>query len=271
MVYPRPQFKEKYISLVDSLDIIADFNRRLSSCVATTIQEGYFLIVIGGDHGNAVGTWNGVAQSCSLPFGLIWIDAHMDAHTLETTPSGAWHGMPLAHLMGYGVAQLSELHRKQPILQPAHLCLIGTRSFEEGEKELLERLNVKIYFIDEVKKRGVKAVLKEAIAYISTRVTSYGVSLDVDVIDPSEAPGTGCFEPNGLAARDLIDSLILLREDRRLKAFELVEYNPYRDLEQKTAVLCREILEAVVPSYHFASGGIEQRIASGLPPERNPN
>ena len=250
MIYPHTRFREKNIPLSESLDVIADFNMRLSDHVREAMRKGCFPIVIGGDHSNALGTWNGVAhhlaQTDSAPFGLIWIDAHMDSHTTETTPSGAWHGMPLASLMGHGVVQLTELTRKQPVLLPQHLCLIGIRSFEEGEEELLKRLQVKIYYIDEVKRRGLKDVLQEAIAYVNTGTQGYGVSLDVDVVDPSEAPGTGCFEPNGLSARELISCLPLIGRDERLKAFELVEFNPHKDRDQLTFELCKEILASLL-------------------------
>ncbi len=250
MIYPHTRFREKNIPLPEALPLISDFNRRLSDRVSEAMEQDYFPVVIGGDHSNALGTWNGVAdfltKASLMPLGLIWIDAHMDSHTVETTPSGAWHGMPLASLMGYGIAELSELKRKSPVLQPEHLCLIGTRSFEEGEEELLKRLNVKIYYIDEVKERGLKEVLQEAIAYVNIGTCGYGVSLDVDVVDPSEAPGTGCFEPNGLSVRELLESLPLIGRDERLKAFELVEFNPHKDRNQMTFALCQEILASTL-------------------------
>jgi arginase len=248
MLYPFLTFKEKDVALGEALPLIIEFNSRLADCVCDTLGQSIFPVVIGGDHSNALGTWNGVAQSLSQTesFGLIWIDAHMDAHTLETTPSGAWHGMPLASLMGYGSVELSQLKRIQPVLKPEHLCLIGTRSFEEGEAELLKRLKVKIYYIEEVKQRGLDTVLKEALSYMHSRTKFYGVSLDVDVVDPSEAPGTGCFEPNGLSARELLSALPLIAQDEQLKAFELVEFNPHRDQNQKTFFLCQEILSTVL-------------------------
>jgi len=246
MLYPFTSFKEKEIPLPESLSLVADFNQRLSERVQTALQNHYFPVVIGGDHSNAIGTWNGVAKVSKEPFGLIWIDAYMDAHTLETTPSNAWHGMPLASLMGYGTPQLAALTRPKRILHPEHLCLIGIRSFEEGEAALLERLGVKIYYIEEVKERGLGVVLSEAIAYVNASAHGFGVSLDVDVVDPSEAPGTGCFVPNGLRAEMLLSALSLIRNDERLKAFELVEFNPHKDVNQITLQLCREILAAAL-------------------------
>ncbi len=247
-LYPAKRAKEELILLVDSLSLIHDFNARLADSVEKTLISQEFPIVIGGDHSVAVGTWNGAYQffkkQRSLPLGLIWIDAHMDAHTLETTPSGAWHGMPLAGLLGYGVDAMAKLKEQEPILLPEHLCLIGTRSFEEGEAELLKRLKVRIYMVEEVRERGFASVLKEAIDYVSSRTKVFGVSLDLDAIDPQEAPGVGSPADGGIAAQDLLRALPLLEEQEAFKVFELVEYNPHRDRLCKTADLCFEILKA---------------------------
>lgn len=268
-IYPKTRYREKNIPLSDTLGLIAEFNDRLANQVIDTMQQGHFPFVIGGDHSIAVGTWNGVGSFLShqsqKPLGLIWIDAHMDAHTPETTPSGAWHGMPLAALLGRGPKELSELKRSQPILLPSHVCLIGVRSFEEGEAKLLQDLNVRIYFIDEVKRRGLSSVLKEAMAYVTKDAAGYGVSLDIDVVDPEEAPGVGSPERGGLGKEELVQCLSLLASDPGLKAFEMVEFNPLLDVDRRTCELCRQIL------YHFAVGGKEQRMASGFPPERKPN
>ena len=139
------------------------------------------------------------------------------------------------------------------------------RSFEEGEAQLLKNLNVRIYYIDEVKRRGFENVLREAISYVSEKTACYGISLDIDVVDPSEAPGVGSPEPEGIFAKELLEGIHLFATDPRLKAFELVEFNPHLDIENKTNNLCQQIF------HHLTNGGREQRIASGLPPERKPN
>ncbi len=269
ILYPKERFKEKDIPLAESLPLIVDFNQRFAGKVFDVMQRGYFPIVVGGDHSIAIGTWNGVgcflSDQSPKPLGLIWIDAHMDAHTPQTTPSGAWHGMPLAALLGYGLKDLVEIKRRAPILSPQRLCLIGVRSFEEGEAQLLESLNVRIYFMQEVEKRGFETVVREAIDYVSQGAIGYGVSLDIDVIDVSEVPGTGSPVSEGISSRELLQCLPLFANDPRLKALELVEFNPHLDIGGKTRKLCQEIL------YHLTSGGSEQRTASGFPPERKPN
>ncbi len=246
-LYPLIRHSDRDVPLADALPLIVDFNQKLADRVLDVLTRGFFPVVIGGDHSIAVGTWNGVAAYLAEePFGMIWIDAHMDSHTPETTPSGAWHGMPLAALMGYGDPNLTMLKRKEPILLPQNLCLVGVRSFEEGEAELLERLNVKIYMADEVKKRGVHTVLKEAVAYVTKHTKKFCVSIDLDVIDPSEAPGLGSPEPGGLSADELIKALPMIGNDKHLMGFELVEFNPSRDQEKKTWSLCYRILEVVL-------------------------
>jgi arginase len=249
-LYPQVRFKEKDIPLEKALPVIVDFNNVLSDKVFDAMHKGHFPIVLGGDHSIAVGTWNGVgcflSQQSTKPLGLIWIDAHMDSHTLETTPSGAWHGMPLAALLGYGEEEFVQVKRKAPSLMPENVCLICTRSYEEEEAKLLEKLKVRIYFIEEVKKRGFATVLREAIALVSKNTVGYGVTLDIDAVDPIDAPGAGSREPGGVRSKELLQGLSLLSIDPHLKAFELVEFNPSLDVDNKTCTLCQQILSTVL-------------------------
>ncbi len=128
-LYPSLRASEGASLSLRRFSLVTAINHRLADEVFAALQKGRFPVVVGGDHSLAVGTWNGVGQFCSAKdasdFGLIWIDAHMDAHTPETTPSGAWHGMPLAALLGFGERGLAQLMRSSPILKPENLCLIG--------------------------------------------------------------------------------------------------------------------------------------------------
>jgi arginase len=251
IIYPLYQEKQRHHSLKESLRLVHDVNLRLCDAVQTSFLQGYKPVLLGGDHSMAVGTWNGVneylIEKKAGPFGLIWIDAHMDSHIEETTPSGAWHGMPLSGLMGHGHPFLSAMKQPRPVLQPDHICLIGVRSFEEGEALLLKKNNVKIYYMEEVRERGMKAILDEAIRSVLKKVKLFGVSLDLDVIDPAIAPGVGSPEQDGVSDQDLFSALTLLRENKdSMIAFELVEYNPHRDKQEKTAQMCFDILSAVL-------------------------
>lgn len=242
LLYPDKIASEENIPLASSLPLIYNFNRKLTHAVQKTLQQKKFPIVIGGDHSIAVGTWN----AFDLPFGLLWIDAHLDAHTDKTTPSGAYHGMPVAALLGYGLKEMAQLIRKNPVLKPQNLAYIGARSFEKEERDLLKELNVKIYFMDEVMNRGLQAIFPEAIRHITQGVEHYGVSLDLDVFSTDEAPGVGSPEKGGILKAELLPLLRSLAQDPRLLAFELVEFNPKRDLFHKTRELIYEILYQVM-------------------------
>jgi Arginase/agmatinase/formimionoglutamate hydrolase, arginase family len=170
----------------------------------------------------------------------------MDAHTPETTPSGAFHGMPVAALLGAGASEMAQLLHKTAVLQPKNLALIGVRSFEEEEASFLKSLNVKIYFMDEVKRRGLKEIVPEAIAHICQGVSGYGVSLDLDAIDLHEAPGVGSPEVGGLEKNELLRELARIGKDERLIGFELVEFNPEKDISHKTRETAFEILKEVM-------------------------
>lgn len=233
-----------------TLPYIEDICLRIAHSVEETLKMQECPIVIGGDHVVAVGTWAGVTHSLEAKekFGLIWVDAHMDAHTMETTPSQAYHGMPLAVLLGHGEPSLVNLLDKGPALRPEHVCLIGVRSYEEGEANLLKRLGVRIFFMDEVEERGFEAVFKEALAIVKTNTNGYGLSIDLDAFDPEEAPGVGTPAPQGLKQKDVLPALIQVKNDPALKAFEIVEYNPDRDKSDKTLYLMRDILLNLLPA-----------------------
>lgn len=248
-LYPLKTAREITLSPgKETLPYIEDMCVRLFQSVEKTLEKQEFPVVIGGDHGIAIGTWAGVVHHLKArgEFGLIWIDAHMDAHTMETTPSKAYHGMPLAVLMGFGDHSLVNLIETGPILNSAHVCLIGIRSYEEGEAALLKRLGVRIYYMKDVEERGFKAVFQEALDLVKKGTKGFGLSIDLDGFDPAEAPGVGTPEPNGLKAAEVIPALSLVQGDASLKALEIVEYNPDRDQDHKTPILIRDILSTIL-------------------------
>jgi arginase len=172
----------------------------------------------------------------------------MDAHTRETSPSQAYHGMPLAALLGYGDDALIHLLEQGSVLSPHHVCLIGVRSFEEGEAALLKRLGVRIYFMEEVKSRGFKTVLQEALQRVKQETQGFGLSIDLDGFDPEEIPGVGSPEPDGLKVEDVLPALSLIQNDPAFKALEIVEFNPDRDKGGKTLLFMRDLLLNLLPS-----------------------
>ncbi len=232
----------------DAVDAVAEIAARVAAQVTASLQAGHFPLVIGGDHSCAIGTWSGVHASIARParLGLIWLDAHMDSHTFRTSPSHAIHGMPLACLLGHGDPRLTGITSSTPKLYPQDVCLIGVRSFEPGEQALLRQLGVRIYLMEEVIARGFAQVLDEARAQVVASCAGYGISLDLDVLDPAEEPGVGTPVPGGIARRDMTRVLRTLQGDSKLLAMEIVEYNPYRDRNFETARAVHDLCQSVV-------------------------
>jgi len=233
----------------DSLQAVASIAATLARAVARTLAQGDFPLVIGGDHSCAIGTWSGVHAYLgeAARLGLIWLDAHMDSHTFKTSPSQAIHGMPLACLLGEGDSKLTQVLSDRPKVLPQDVCLIGVRSFESEEAALLRSLGVRVYFMDEVRTRGLSAVFHEAVAQVSRCTAGYGISLDLDALDPAEEAGVGSPVPDGLHRLELLAALASVHADRRLLALEVVEYNPHRDIDHQTAravcELCKSMLD----------------------------
>ena len=231
------------------LHAVAALGARLAAEVETVLQAGHFPLVVGGDHSCAIGTWSGVHRALAGrgPLGLIWIDAHMDSHTFATTPSGQIHGMPLACLLGHGEAALTAIEGAEAKLRPEHVCLIGVRSYEAGEAALLHRLGVRVFEMEEIHRRGLAEVFDEALAIVRQGTAGFGVSVDLDALDPEEEPGVTTPVPGGLRRAELAAALSRLRGDPAFVAIEIVEYNPRRDRDHTTADAAGAIVGAITP------------------------
>lgn len=229
----------------DALEQIATLAKDLAITTESLTRAQRPFVSLGGDHSAAIGLWSGVARGARPgSFGLIWIDAHMDAHTFATTPSRMIHGMPVAALLGHGDEALTALAGAWPAVRPANLCLIGTRSWEDGEAALLERLGVRVIKMPEVARRGFAAVLAEAIAIASDGMARFGVSIDIDAFDPVEITGTGIHVPDGLSADAVCHALPALRGEAKFAGLEIAEYNPHRDRDGQTAQLIGALIIA---------------------------
>jgi arginase len=179
-------------------------------------------------------------------FGLIWIDAHCDAHTPETSPSQNYHGMPIAGLMGYGPKSWSQFLNIAKKVKPEHIVQIGIRSFEKEEYALLKKLGVKVYEMHEVGCRTFKSIFEEAYAYLSECTDGIGISFDVDSIDPEYAPGVATPEAGGLDPVEVLTTLRSIVHRPKITALELVEYNPDADVNHKTRRLIFQILATLL-------------------------
>ena len=178
--------------------------------------------------------------------GLVWIDAQMDMHVPETTHSGAINGMPVACLLGYGAPVLTTIVEAGPAIDPRHICLVGARSFEAEEVAFAKRVGVHVIGMEEVRRRGVEAVLAEAQAIATGRTVGFGVSLDLDVFDPSEAPGVGTPAPDGICAAAFLAPWSEMTRDPRCVGIEIVEYNPSRDKFRRTERLMCDLIAGSV-------------------------
>ncbi len=218
---------------------VLQHNQNLCSTTKKFIQTNNHDLpcIIGGDHSCAIGTWSGIIDGLNANenFGLIWIDAHMDAHNCETSPSKAYHGMPLSILLGRGDKELLNIGNSSPKIHPKHLVLIGVRSYESEEAEFLQSMGVKIFTSEDTVKMGLSTVFQQALSIVSKARHGFGISFDLDGIDPQEAPGVGSPETNGLIWNEVKECLPILFEHEKLKALEITEFNPERDLNDMTA------------------------------------
>lgn len=235
---------EAGIKVMPLVELLAE---ELGDEVIDLVADEQRFCVIGGDHSSAIGTWSGYAHAMRSKgdIGVIWIDAHMDCHTPQTSESKNIHGMPLAHLMGFGDKDLVQLFDNEPALKPENVCLIGTRSYESGEAKLLSSLGVKTFFMDDLQKISLQQAIHEAYDHVSANTCSVGISLDLDSMDPKEAPGVGCPAVDGLNAQELIDALKAEITGKKIMAAEIVEYNPINDINGKTAKIAMELFSAI--------------------------
>lgn len=238
------------------LQVVASICRRLAAAVRR--EAGHSLpVVIGGDHSCAIGTWSGVAAAANQPIGLLWIDAHLDAHTPQTSPSGALHGMPLACLLGYGKPELVEIARTGGLLAPQWVCLLGVRSWEPGERALLDALGVRIYFMEEIRQRGLEPVFREALARVRQAPGGYGISIDLDALDPQDAAAVGSPAPGGLRRNELLRCLAGSSADPQLRALEVAEFNPALPGAAESAGLMIDLLAHIFQTHEgtcYATG-----------------
>ncbi|HJT60393.1 MAG TPA: arginase [Burkholderiales bacterium] len=217
---------------------------QLAAAVAEARRRGRLPCVIGGDHSCAGGTWTGVARTVPGALGLVWIDAHMDSHTPATSHTGRLHGMPLAWLLGQDDDPLYGLGAG--VLEPKHVCLVGVRSYEPEEDERLRRLGVRVIFMDEVRSRGIDAVLDEALDIATAGTSGFGVSIDLDVVTPEEAPNVGTPVAGGVTSAELARALQEVAGRPALAAIELVEYSPRLDRDGLTGRVAIELLGAAL-------------------------
>ena len=212
--------------------------------VSAAVNDGHLPIVLGGDHSIALGTLGGLASSHG-PGGALWFDAHGDLNTPETSPSGNVHGMPLAAALGLASDVFASDAWPLPALKPEHVVLVGVRSLDEGERELVRRFGVSVYTMSDLDRRGVEPVVREALERVADAAFVH-VSLDMDVVDPDIAPGVGTPVRGGLSYREAHLALELVAESGLLGSLDVVEVNPILDRENVTAALAVELVASAL-------------------------
>jgi len=222
------------------IDCIVPMSRRIAGAVATSVQAKNFPLVLGGDHSLSIGSVRGAARNKKI--GVIWIDAHADFNTAETTPSGNIHGMPLAALCGLGDARLVQLWDETiPVLDPRRVVVVGARDLDPGEKLNLQQAGVTVFGMEQIDRLGMFETMQMAIAQVSQDVDGLYLSFDVDSLDPRHAPGVGTPVPGGLTYREAHLACEMLAETGRLVGMDLVEVNPILDVQNQTAALAVEL------------------------------
>jgi len=241
----RPESREPRDTHARFLGSIAHCCWRLSQRVERILDDGGFPLVIGGDHSIACGTVAGISSfhhNRGEKVGLIWFDAHADMNLPETSPSGNVHGMPLACCLGYGPPELTKLGATVPMVAAENAVLIGIRSVDPTERELVRRSGIKAYTMRELDIMGMDRVMKEAIEIVTRNTVGFHLSFDVDGLDPFEAPGVGTPVSGGVTEREAHLLMEHAFESGKLLGLELTEINPILDNQNRTAELAVELI-----------------------------
>lgn len=215
---------------------VVNANQKLAEAVSTVVKVGDFPLVLGGDHSIAIGTLAGVAEHYKK-LGVIWYDAHGDLNTGETSPSGNIHGMPLAVSLGIGHPYLTGIGGYAPKIKPENVVIIGARSLDEGERELIKEKGIKVYTMHEIDRLGMTKVMEEAIEHVSNGTDGVHLSFDLDALDPHDAPGVGTPVIGGTSYRETHLAMEMLAEANIITSAEFVEVNPILDDKNTTATV----------------------------------
>jgi len=241
----QPEEQHYGVKNAKYLEEIAETCKGLAEVVRKTLEADQLPLVLGGDHSVAVGTVAGVASyfhSQSKRVGLIWLDAHGDMNTPESSPSGNVHGMPLASIMGFGPAELTELAGVKPMVEPRNVVLVGVRDLDSKERRLMKESGVHAFTMRDIDERGMRDVMAEALRFAGDDTAGVAVSLDMDFVDPTDAPGVGTPVRGGVTYREAHLALEMIADSRSMVSFELVEINPVIDVHNTTATLGVELV-----------------------------
>jgi arginase len=217
---------------------------RVSRLVGLALEQDAFPVVLGGDHSVALGTLGGLAQARGMG-GVLWIDAHSDMNTPETSPSGNVHGMPLAAALGFGNSRFDSDGWTLPAVEPARVALVGLRSVDARERDRIRELGIKAYTMSDIDRIGIERAIRESLTQIAGPGFVH-ISFDMDALDPEVAPGVGTPVRGGLSYREAHLALELVAESGLAGSLEVVEVNPILDRENATAALAVELVASAL-------------------------
>ena len=227
------------------LNEILKTSTTLAGKVERILEKGHFPLCLGGDHSMALGSIAGIAAYCKrkkLKLGIIWIDAHSDVNTDETSPSGNIHGMPLAALLGIGHQKLVNFYGFAPKLKPENCALIGIRSVDELERITIKKLNLPVYTMTDIDKLGIHRIIVKILRQFREKVDYIHVSFDLDSVDPTIAPGVGTPVPGGLSYREAHLLMESIAECGCMSSLEVTEVNPILDDKNKSALFATDLI-----------------------------
>jgi len=242
---PEPETRNPGDPRLKYLEQIIACSNELAHRVEAHIKQGSVPIVLGGDHSISLGSVSGAANGYGK-IGVIWFDAHGDFNTTDTSPSGNIHGMILAALAGLGDPRLVNIGGNGPHVDPHRIVIVGARDLDAGETKLLRQAGVHVRTMTDIDRRGMDDVTHEAIALATDGADALHVSFDMDVVDPSEAPGVGTAVHGGITYREAHLAMELVADSGRLGSLDLVEVNPILDRENRTAILATELALSAV-------------------------
>ena len=237
--YPREGEKLKYL------------NEVFTTCSALAIEAesivdaGEIPLTIGGDHSIAIGSLSGITKAYrkrDQTLGLIYLDAHADMNTEETTPSGNIHGMPLAVLLGFGAPELVAIGGQGPKFDTNAVAHVGGRDLDPGERKLIKEIGIRFFTMREIDDRGLSVCIDEAIEIASRGTAGFAVTFDVDVLDPGDAPGSGTLVRGGFTYREAHLAMEKIAESGKMRSLEVVEVNTALDVNNRTAELAVELI-----------------------------
>jgi len=227
------------------LQEIAETCGDIAAAAEKSLTEGFLPLVLGGDHSIAAGVAAGVAnffRKDKKQIGYLWLDAHGDMNTPESSPSGNVHGMPLAAIMGYGAPELVDLLGFKPKAEPGNIVIVGARDLDAQERKIVKKSGLHVFTMRDIDERGMREVMSDALKYAMDDTDGIAVSLDMDFVDPADAPGVGTPVRGGVTYREAHLAMEMIADSEAMASLEVVEINPILDEHNRTALLGVELV-----------------------------